>query len=81
MTKTIFKDRLRPQFDEDGTLYMPQHNVLFGGQIEPKLTPKEWLYLYFREARDLPDNFMAKMIGAPRTISRVRRSLKQKGYL
>lgn len=46
---------------------------------EVKITPKEWSYLALKEMGK--EEFIPQMIGSPVTIWRIKKSLKEKGYL
>jgi len=82
--KAITKSK--PYFDKQGNLYMP-NDLKFGGEVNPSLNPKEWWFLILEIAnkskitekkyRELVDI----LIGSKQTKYRIKKSLKEKGYL
>lgn len=73
-------------FDKDGNLWM-EKGILFGGQMKPKVRPREWFYLVFESCKEhgLPKKNMDKVvqnwIGSSVTRWRTKKSLQAKGYL
>ena len=70
----------RPYFDKFGNWYFPDV-IKFGGQLEPKLNPKEWLFLMLEISENTPEDFYLKILGSKSNIYRSKKTLKQKGYL
>jgi len=70
-------------FDKEGHFYLPM-NIKFGGQLKPSLNTREWLLWLFLTAKDnhfAPNNFLKVVGGSLATLYRIKRSLKEKGYL
>lgn len=71
-------------FDERGNLYLPI-NIKSGGEISPKINPKEWFYMILTFAENVPvdkeKSLWRNLIGSTATKHRVKRSLIKKGYL
>jgi len=82
----MFSDKRRPYFDKKGNLMIPD-SILFGGQVDPPLNPREWQILQFIEAvDDTGMNYKEKYLHDLRIDSRTSywraiKSLKEKGYL
>jgi hypothetical protein len=80
--KTIFRDKKRPSIDEKGNLMIPT-NIKFGG--EASLKPREWFYLLYENTKDnkVGDlvRYKKSVYGSESTRRRIKKSLKQKGYL
>ena len=77
-------------FDKQGNLYV-KNGIKFGGQMNPKVSPREWFYLMFETAKEsyekidpsILKNFDWKKdtLGSPVTQWRTRKKLIEKGYL
>lgn len=73
-------------FDKEGNLWMLK-SIKFGGELNPKVSPREWFYLLFEACKEksVPyekvSNFIEKNVGSRATCWRTRKSLKKKGYL
>jgi len=81
--KTIFRDEKRPYIDEEGNLIIPT-SIKFGGETLPTLKPREWFYLLYEKTKDNKRGDLIKykkgVCGSAPTLSRIKKSLKQKGY-
>ena len=74
-------------FDKDGNMWMDR-DIKFGGQLTPKLKPREWFYLVWeatkesREKYNLDFNRIRKSwLGSPATQWRIKNQLTDKVYL
>ena len=68
-------------FDPDGNLFI-RKNIKFGGQLNPKVKPREWFYLIFAGCSgDIPDRVKDNLLGSRVTRWRIKKSLIAKGYL
>ena len=71
-------------FDPEGNLYIPI-NIKIGGDISPKLKPREWWYMILTYAQNVPKDkeksLWKHLIGSVATKHRVKKSLIKKGYL
>lgn len=73
-------------FDEDGNLWMYK-TLPFGGNLNPKITSREWFYLLFEACKEKPfpqekvKHFIDSNLGSRSTQWRTKKSLKEKGYL
>ena len=73
-------------FDKEGNLWMSK-GIKFGGQLNPKVKPREWQYLLLEACKEKEtpagkvDNFIANVLGSKVTQWRIKKSLTEKGYL
>lgn len=70
----------KPLFDKDGNWHLPK-NIKFGGQMNPKLKPTEWLLYILLNSKNPPKEIFKTLIGSRSTIWRTKKSLEKKGYL
>jgi len=77
---TIFTDELRPYFDKEKNLAIP-NSVKFPGQAKPKLKITEWWMLLMLNSGDVPDSMYENLVGSRTTQWRAKKGLKEKGYL
>jgi len=69
-------------FDKQLELHIPA-SILGPGELDPKLTPREWLFWIFVSAKDYPGDSKKYLdcLGGPTTLWRTREKLVKKGYL
>lgn len=75
------------EFDKKGNLWFDE-NVKFAGQLNPKVSAREWFYLLWEATREsrkkfkIDKNDMKKSwLGSSVTQWRTKKSLLAKGYL
>ena len=69
----------KPYFDKKGNWYIPK-NIKMGGELNPKLSPREWLVWILLNSKNLPKNHL-DLLGSRATIWRTKKKLVKKGYL
>lgn len=76
-------------FDPEGNLFFPR-NIKFWWELKPPLSLKEWWFLVFKmadksllseEKRKRKEESFKEFFGSKTTIYRIKKSLKEKGYL
>lgn len=76
----------KAHFDEDGNLWISK-NIKFGGELNPKIKPREWFYLVIESCKEKEfskskvNNFIISTLGSRPTQWRTKKSLIKKGYL
>ena len=76
----------KPYFDEQGNFYIPK-NIKMGGELNPKLKIGEWFYLLFQIAdkktmkKEIFKKILSNVFGSKSNQYRIKKSLKEKGYL
>ena len=77
---------IKPYFDEEKNLYFPK-NIKFGGETNPPLKVNEWwfLILTIADKNKLPkghiEMLFSMLAGSKSMQYKIKRSLKEKGYL
>ncbi len=78
--------KTKPYFDKKGSLFFPK-DIKFGGEVNPSLNPKEWLFLVLTMAdkSQLSEKHIEKLFndltGSKSSQYRIKHSLCEKGYL
>ena len=75
----------QPYFDKQGNFYFP-NDIKFGGEVEPALRPNEWWFLVLtiadkEQISEEHQKELFDLVGCKRTLYRIKKSLKEKGYL
>jgi uroporphyrinogen-III synthase len=63
-----------------GAGWLMSKEIPFGGQLSPKLRPKEWYCWVLLHSKNAPENIWKNLIGHKTTIWRVKKRLEKKGY-
>jgi len=74
-----FQIKTKPFFDPLGNFNIP-NDIPFGGQLNPKLTIREWFLWILDNSINVPKNAYQNLVGSKVTIWRLRKKLKLKGY-
>ena len=75
-----YKYMRKGYFDKGGNWHIP-NSTKFGGQMNPKLKPREWFYWLLENSTNKPPNIYDILIGSRTTQWRVKKKLVEKGYL
>jgi hypothetical protein len=70
----------RPYFKKNGDWYIP-YSIPWGGRLNPKLKPIEWFCWVLLNSENAPAEIWKSLVGSRTTIWRVKKILKEKGYL
>lgn len=75
----MFQFQDKPFFDPNKNFYIPA-SIPFGGELNPKLKPREWWCWILDNSLNSPKGIYRHLVGTPTTVWRIRKSLKIKGY-
>lgn len=75
-----YKFKRKPFFNPDGDWFIPSE-VPFGGELNPKLKPREWFCWLLLNSKNVPEIAWKNLVGVSTTIWRTKNKLKDKGYL
>lgn len=70
----------RPFFNKYGEWHIPK-DIPWGGQLNPKLKPSEYNCWLLLNSDNVPEDAWTNLVGSRVTVWRIKKSLKQKGYL
>ncbi len=76
----MYSLKRKPYFDKQGNWFIPSE-VPFGSLLEPKLKPREWFCWLLINSKNVPDNAWKNLVGHPTNVWRIKKKLKEKGYL
>ena len=74
-----WKKSYKSFFNKDG--WWMTNNIPFGGKLSPKLKPSEWLYWVLLNTENADKETISLVVGSRTTVWRIRKILKEKGYL
>ena len=74
----------KPYFDEEENFYIPM-SIKPCGEMDPPIKPKEWFYLVLTQSKSISqkriNHYLNILCGSRSTQWRIKKSLKNKGYL